>query len=67
MTALDAALWWVGLTTAATGTAGLVAFIIAWSIDSILKLTGFSRALMQAYSRMQLEKMHERQSKGGAA
>lgn len=67
MTTLDTALWWVGLTTAVTGTAGLAAFIIAWSVDSVLKFTGFGRALLQAYSRLQLEKMHERQSKGAAA
>lgn len=67
MSALDAALWWVGLVTASTGTIGLVAFIIAETIDRVLKLTGYSRALLQAYARLQTEKMHERQARGDAA
>ena len=67
MTSIDAAIWWVGLITAASGTVGLVALVVAASIDKVLKLTGFSRALLQAYSRLQLEKMHERQTAGDAA
>lgn len=65
MSALDTAIWWAGLATAATGTIGIAALIIAWSVDSVLKLTGYSRALLQAYARLQTEKMHERQSNGG--
>ena len=67
MTALDTAIWWVGLITVAAGTVGGVALAITWAVDSVLKFTGYSRALLEAYSRLQTEKMHERQTDGGQA
>ena len=67
MNSIDTIIYGVGLVTTVAGTFGIVALIVGASIDSVLKLTGFNVALLQAYARLQTEKMHERQAKGGAA
>ena len=58
---MNGAIWWVGVVTIGVGTLGALAMLITWALDTTIKLAGFSKALLQAYARLQTEKMHERQ------
>lgn len=60
---MNEAIWWVGIVTIGVGTLGALALLITWALETTIKLTGFSKALLQAYARLQTDKMHERQIK----
>ena len=63
---MNEAIWWVGAVTVTVGTVGVLALLVMWATDEILKLTGFSKALLQAYARLMTEKMQERRKEYGA-
>ena len=61
---MDIVIWWTGIATIAIGTTGLLALLVAWATERAIKLFGFHRALLEAYARLQTERMHERQLRG---
>lgn len=58
---MDIVIWWVGVATIAVSTTGLLALLVAWATEQAVKLFGFHKALLEAYVRLQTDRMHERQ------
>lgn len=61
---MDIVIWWVGVAAIAVGTTGFLALLVAWATEQAIKLFGFHKALLEAYARLQTDRMHERQLRG---